>query len=327
MSVGCSAALTGAGTPKALAGALVWAVAASAMRPGWAEAMLLLATLVVIPLGLGLVAPPDSRGPSPLAWRAACGLQLPAALLLVASFALPAGPRAASLALPWLVETGLVALLGLFRLREGRRSVDEVATSAGLMYLAIGGGWALLSRAGMRPLGFPDVIVLMTAVHFHYAGFALPLLAGRVTRETGGAWGSIAALGVIAGVPLVALGITDTQVSPGVLPPHSLELVAAWGLAGITALVGVLELRVAARPGRPGLMRFFLAVSGLAVVGTMSLAGLYALGGYTTVVRISIQPMIRYHGVINALGFALPGLLAWTLTDPGPPGGEPARRR
>lgn len=303
------------------AGVLVGAVAALVLRPGWAEAMLLLASLVIVPLGLGLVAPGGPQDRSDPACRAAVGFQFPAALLLAASFAVPAGPWAAFLALPWLGVTALVALHGLTLLRQGPRTVFAAATSAGMIYLAVGGVWAVAARAGLRPLGFPDVIVLMTAVHFHYAGFALPLLAGRVAREVGGTFAGLAGLGVVVGVPLVALGITDTQVSPGVLPPHSLELVAAWVLAGATALVGLSQLRLALRPGRPGLPRLLLAVSGLAVLGTMTLAGAYAFGGFTTLVRIPILPMVRYHGVVNALGFAWPGLLAWTLIE------RSARRR
>ena len=73
------------------------------------------------------------------------------------------------------------------------------------------------ARAGLRPLGFPDVIVLMTAVDFHYAGFALLVLAGARRRVRGPAAGG-RCLGAVAGVPLVAAGITDAEPMPGLLP-------------------------------------------------------------------------------------------------------------
>lgn len=41
----------------ALAGGLVWATSIGVLRPGWPEAMLLLASLVVVPLGLDLGCP------------------------------------------------------------------------------------------------------------------------------------------------------------------------------------------------------------------------------------------------------------------------------
>jgi outer membrane biosynthesis protein TonB len=37
-----------------------------------------------------------------------------------------------------------------------------------------------------RPLDFDPVIVLLTAVHFHYAGFLLPLCTALAAREVGG---------------------------------------------------------------------------------------------------------------------------------------------
>jgi hypothetical protein len=60
--------------------------------------------------------------------------------------------------------------------------------------------------------------VLLTAIHFHYAGFALPLLTGLAGRALGGRIARIASLGVIAGVPLVAFGITGLSYAS---PPAS----------------------------------------------------------------------------------------------------------
>ena len=54
----------------------------------------------------------------------------------------------------------------------------------------------------------------------------------------------------MAGVPLVALGITDAQLAPGILPPRLLELVASSIMAASSILVGLLQLRFAARAGR-----------------------------------------------------------------------------
>jgi hypothetical protein len=303
-------------TRTVLAGGYAWLIALVALRPGWPEAMLLLAALVAVPLGLGLVAPPDVYDRRAWAWRAAVRLQVLAALTLAASFARPVGAVAACLALPWLTVTGLAALCGLARFRRGPRDLAETCLDAGQVYLAVGGTWAVLSRAGLRPLGFPDVIVGMTAVHFHYAGFALAVLAGLVARATGGAVAGAACLGVIAGVPLVAAGITEAQVVTGLLPPRMLDLVASGLMAASGILVGGLQVRLAALPDRPASARLLLALSGVAVLGPMSLAVAYALGGFTNTVWITIAEMFRYHGAVNALGFALPGLMAWSLMAP-----------
>src|SRR5262245_43609119 len=130
------------------AGALAWAVGLLTFRPGWAEAMLLLASLVIVPLGLGLAVSPDLRDRS-WPWRMAVRLQFPAALALMASVALPAGVAAVLLAVPWLVTTGLVALHGLWRLRRGSQATSEVCLDAGLLSLAVGGIWTAIARAGL----------------------------------------------------------------------------------------------------------------------------------------------------------------------------------
>jgi hypothetical protein len=295
---------------SALGGGGAWILAVAILWPGWAAALFLLAPLVLVPLGLALAATSDRRRVSPRLWQAGVALQLPAALALAFAFALPPGPGAAALTLPWLAFTLLTALLGLLHLHSrGARSVAEACIDAGLVYLAVGGTWALLSRWGARPLDFSDIIVLATAVHFHYAGFVLPLLTGLAGRVLPGRMFRLAAAGVVIGVPLVALGITLSAL--GIALP---EWLAAWFMAAASILTAGLQLRVAARSGAP-VQRLLLTVSGLSLLGAMTLAGLYALGSYWGLPWLDIPTMLPTHGAVNALGFALPGLLAWTFAD------------
>ncbi len=284
---------------------------AAFLWPRWEVALLLLGALVVVPLGLALVAGLDGPNRPPLPWQAASWLRLPAALTLAASYLLPAGPRPALLAVPWLTVTGLCALAGLGRLlRRGAYRPEELSVSAGLVYVAVGGGWAVLSRWGRQPLGFSELIVLLTAVHFHYAGFALPLLAGSAGRVFRNVLSRTAALGVIAGVPLVAAGLTLAQVGRREWEPCAAGLLAA--AATLTAV-----LHVAAAFGkRPPAQRLLLALAGLSLCPGMALAFLYAWGRWTGLPWVSIGQMLPYHGAVNALGFALPGLLAWNLAPP-----------
>jgi hypothetical protein len=298
------------------AGALAWAIGLLMFRPGWAEAMLLLASLVIVPLGLGLVVSSDFRDRS-WPWRMAVRLQFPAALALMGSVTQPAGVVAVLLAVPWLATTGLVALHGLWRLWRGSHATSEVCLDAGLLYLAVGGTWTVIARTGMQPLGFPDLIILLTAVHFYYAGFALLVLTGLVARALGGPTARAACLGVMMGVPLVAVGITDAQLAPDILPPRLLELIASLIMAASSILVGLLQLRLAARAGKAAPARALMATSGLSLLAPMALAGLYALGSFQGTARIDIAAMLRYHGAVNALGFALPGVLSWHLITDG----------
>jgi uncharacterized protein (UPF0548 family) len=270
-----------------------------------APALFLLAPLVLVPLGLGVVATPERQARNLGLWQAAARLQLPAALILLGSFALPAGGLAAGLAVLWLIFTSLIALLGLLDLR--RR--EEWCVNAGLIYLAVGGAWATLSRLGMQPLGFSHLIVLATAIHFHYAGFVLPLLAGLAGRELRDRTSRLAAAGVVVGVPLVAAGITLSA-----FDNFLLEWLASWLLAAVCLVVAALQLRLAFRAARPA-CRLLFAVSGLSLFAAMLLAAVYGLGRYCGVLWLDIPQMLPLHGAVNALGFALPGLLAWTLLE------------
>lgn len=289
-------------------GTTVWAAALFVLQPDWAAALLLLAPLALTPLALALHLPAAEWSSLPLLGRAGVAGQLPAAVLLACAFLLPPGLRAGLLAAPWFAVTCLIAGYGLHRLRQrGRASPEEMIGDLGMVYLAVGGGWVLLSRAGLPPLGFGEPIVLLTGVHFHYAGFLLPILTGLAGLKLHGGTARLAAAAVGAGVPLVALGIT--------LSPHGIRFVewgASWFLAAAGLLVTLLQLRLAFRARQP-LARGLFAASGLALAAGMVLAAVYALGVYWGREWLTIPDMLPWHGALNALGFAVPGLLAWLV--------------
>lgn len=299
----------------AVLGGAVW-LALLALRPpspssaDWVVSLLLLAPLALMPLGLRLVEPPDLASAAGRCWRMVIALQLPTALALAAAFLLPQSVAAAGLALPWLATTGVMALLALLRvLRRGWLPLPELAIDAGLAFPLVGAVWAFLDRADIHSLQFATVVVLLTAVHFHYAGFALPLLTGLAGRSRQGALANLAALGVIVGVPLVAAGITASQLGSGPL----LETVAAT----ITALAGLLtawlHLRLAFDSSWPTGARLLWAVAGLALAFGMMLAGLYGSRSWFPVGWLDYPRMWAFHGTANSLGFALCGLMAQTL--------------
>jgi hypothetical protein len=184
-------------------------------------------------------------------------------------------------------------------------SVAEIGIDVGLIFLSVGGAWTTLSRSGIRPPYFEEPIILLTGIHFHYAGMILPLLTGLAAKERDGFLARVAVIGVVAGVPLVALGI---NLSPlGFRWP---EWMASWLLAFAGILSALLQIRVA-RKACKGWVQILLVLCGLSLFVGMLLAGLYAFGTYVGQPWLDIPAMIYSHGVINAVGFALPGLLAW----------------
>lgn len=296
---------------RAVLGAGLWIAALLVVRPSllgdaWPRLLLLLAALVLLPMGLDLA----SDGEKSWAWRSVKTLQMPAALLFGVALFLPRGPVAAGLTFPWLLLTSAVALLGAWRLRRrGVGALSDVCLAAASIYLAVGGAWAFADQLGLRPLAFDPAIVLLTAVHFHYAGFVLPLVTGLAIRQARRGPVALAGVGVVAGVPLVAAGITMTQLTFESL----VECWAAWLLAVAATATAALHIRLALQPVWPRLVRGLWVLSALSLVAGMALAALYGSRSFLPWSGLDVPWMRALHGTANALGFALAGLVAWAL--------------
>lgn len=267
--------------------------------------LLLLAILVVVPLALSLI------GASEL-----IPVQLLAAAAAVVAFLLPAGDAAGGLTMGWLAFTGVAALWGLTRPRAHEwTNVAELCLTAGMLYLPVGGVWLVAARLGVGLLGFGEPLVSLTAVHFHYAGFAALVIAGLTGRALAALPKSpkriyqLVAVGLIAGMALVAAGIT---VSP------LLEVVAAVVFAA--SLIGLVALQVRCiLPGVARLPQILFGGSALMAVIAMLAAVTYAVSEFTGGDLITLAQMLRVHGEVNALGFVLCNLLAWTVVHPAQP--------
>jgi hypothetical protein len=301
---------------RAVVGALAWAGFAFMRVPrltddAWAHALLLFAALVLLPLGLELFRDADEPA-SRLRWFDWLErVQLPAALALLVACWLPPGTLAASAALPWLGVTAGMAVIGLWRVQhEGlRRDLDGLCRDAAFIFALVGGVWTVADRMGYRPLGFDPAIVVLTAVHFHFAGLLLPLFAGLVQRELF-FWrlASRAAVGVVLGVPALAVGITMTQQGAG----PSVEAAAGCGLALAGMIVGVLHVRLAIDSRQPAGTRLLIAVAGVSLFIGMVLGALYAMRAFVTPFPwLGIPQMRMLHGTVNAIGFGLCGVLGW----------------
>src|SRR4051812_27860230 len=275
--------------------------------------LLLLAVFVPTPLAIAVTATPSRAGRDPLAFRAALTLQPFAAVSLAASYLAPAGAWAALLALPWLLVTLCAALFGLTRLLpRPTRAVEETCLDVGLLYFALGGGWVLLSRLGARPLEFGETIVLLTAVHFHYAGPLASIIAGmtgRQLRRTALAPSKLyrfSAIGVMLSPAVLAVGISFWSL---------LEAAAALALAASLIALAIVTVRLS--PTVPSqLARALLRISAAASVVAMLFAAGYGLVQGLHLATVSLPTMVRVHGWLNAVGFALCGLLGWTLATP-----------
>ena len=164
--------------------------------------------------------------------------------------------------------------------------------------------WLMASRAGLHPLGFREPVVLLTAVHFHFAGFAsaeMAALTYRRLRDTVWARGlGVAVMGVVCGPGLLGLAF---------LAGPKLKLAAA-------LLIAVSQFGLAAAMFRVGLVariseRLLVGVAGGSVLLGMLLVAAWAIGEYPLQPFVDMRQMAEFHGVLNAIGFAFCGLLGW----------------
>lgn len=292
-------------------GAVVWLGMVAGTWSGWPqlgviELLFLLAPWIVVPLATSLIPSLDSSV-SPAGQRPALRWVIfAAAALATVSFFLPTGILAASLAGAWFLVCSAFALRGLHRLWRSRaHPFSQFCFAIGEVYLLVGGTWLVASRLGLQPAGFQEPIVLLTAVHFHFAGFLSAVLAGLTHERLGETrWSKplgAALAGVVVGPGLLGLAFL---VGPKVkLAAVMLIVVGQFGLAA-----GM--VRVAMGAANPVGRAMLLLSSGCVVAG-MALAATWALGEYPLQPFVDLGRMERYHGALNAVGFGICGLIGW----------------
>ena len=283
--------------------------------------LVLMAPLVLVPLLLD-AALPFSFGaqPSRLLTASVWGLA-PAALAAAGAFLIAPGPEAGVLTVPWGLATVALAVWALRRAwglwRTGRLDVPEALVTAGFATLPGGAVWLFFARAGIDPGPYGDLIVLLTAAHFHYAAFVAPVWAGLLGRSLPEAFRTahaVLGVGLLVGFWLVAGGIAASR------GPAGTAFVETVGVVVLTvSAIGVGVLGVVAAP-RLGdrTSALMVAVSGGALVIAMGMALWFNLGPRLGVDAPDVAWMLPRHGWLNAVGFGLWGGLGWRRLKPRP---------
>lgn len=307
----------------ALVGTVTWIglVAAASLDRfalGTVDLFVALALLALVPFGFGLVTVPATR-PARLAARGAIAGQLPAAGLAVLGLQTPVGSLlSVSLVLPWVGVTSLIALVGLTRVADRRsvRPLPALAVDAASLYVPVGAVALVFHRADVT-FHFSPLIILLTVVHYNFAGFVLPLVAGRTGALVAGRDGRFGAdvTGRIAAATTVVIVANLALIAVGITFSPAIEVVAVAlftvAVAGFAAVV--LRSVVPTLPRLPGAL---LGLSAAVLFVTMGLALAYGYSAFPATGRlITITEMITWHGTLNAFGFAVPALLALRLLD------------
>ncbi|WP_227938835.1 YndJ family protein [Alkalihalobacillus deserti] len=301
-------------TVQASLGLLFWLISFYFLDVPQIERLLLFAMLVILPLTLYLTETKDRKGNYFKTYLLSVYLYPVAALLAFISFFFPIGITAGILSIAWLLWTSLVFLYGLFRLlARGIYFIEEISIDIGLMYLVLGGVWFSIFQFGFDVMEFGSIIILLTAIHFHFSAFITPIfvgLLGRVLRHCDGHLHiiyRIIAIGVMVSSLGIAIGITFSRLIEFIFVV--VFVICLWAYAYFTIVTIRKDL----------LNKFayvLLVFSSGTLVFTMVLAFYYGLGRLLHIELISIPDMVWLHGIGNAFGFVFLGVIGWFLINP-----------
>jgi hypothetical protein len=254
------------------------------------HAVVSLGMLVVVPLGLTLL---PTRTTSTRWWFA---FAVPG----VVSLWLPRGAVSITLASIYLAGTiVLIVLAARHFLQHKAIRPREIALYTALATPSIAALALVAERSSYELFGFNLTVLSLTVAHFHFAGFAAALIAYLVADARTPAT-TAAAISVPVGTGVVLLGF---------FLGDPVELAGAAVLTAGMWLVGWNLWQRSRRADRP--TAALLVVSAAVLVVTMVLALTWALGHVVNTPYLPLEWMVATHGVANAVGFALCGVLAW----------------
>ncbi|MDN0190524.1 YndJ family protein [Bacillus stercoris] len=212
-------------------------------------------------------------------------------------------------ALIWWMYTVFIALYAILRLWETKiHRIEETSVLFGLIYLAGGGFWFFAYAAHLQIMQFAPLIILLTAVHFHYSAFLIPIfngLLGRTIRKHRKLYNWITWV-ILLSPLLIALGITYSK---------TLDVIAVSIYMAAIYLHGFLVFTAAFRTKTGA---FLIRLSSAVLMITIAFSMIYSFGVFRQEVTLTINQMIWIHGFVNAFGVILPALIGWRIEDPKP---------
>jgi len=272
---------------------------------GIIELLFLFAALVIVPLGSELAAMISPATKSPGVVQHA--LQAVAMLAISVGFWLPPGRNAGILSVAWLAFCAVMTASRLAYTWRRPRITNSLLVDLAYADVVLGSAWLVASRAGLRPMGFQEPIILLTAVHFHYSGFATALIAAATWREFENR--RLNMPGLLQLVWLVA--VLPFVLAAGFVFSPALRFIAAVSLSACVTALALIFWWLSGDWSGPA--KIYLRLATLAAVGAFSLSGIYAVSEYFRKDWITIPGMANSHGLLNGLGFVLLGTLGWLL--------------
>jgi hypothetical protein len=321
-------------------GLSVWAITmlGAGSQLGIIRSLLLVGPLMIVPLGLASIQPSA-------AWKSLFGLAvLPA--LIISSGSDDRRVAAVALAGAWLLATIAIALppisSWLAHPIGNRFALNNLLPLAAVAELVVAASWLVAATMQIELLGFSRTIVLLTAVHFHMAGFGACTVAvirmHNAATDAERRWAGRGALLVLGASPVVAIGHLTAgalELMGGILLTAGVWIIAylGWRESKRSPLSQSIEVAddrpfglapLATRSIEPADDRPF----GLAPLATRSIVRVLLIIGASSpvvpmlfaihygITRISDLQQIRYstialiHGGLNAFGFLAANLEA-----------------
>lgn len=284
-------------------GLLAFVLIKGGMQPlerDWVALLILLAVLLLLPVAIRQM---GGWGSAMMRWS--YGL---AAWGLLLAYCWEPGIVAACLALPLL----LFSLWALGRALQtwmlAAQTLADNARFAAYLFWPVGTLAAFSDRLGWAPLGFSPIIILLTAAHFHYAGFLLPWVLSNIARSKPADFlQKLITYGVFMGIPAVAVGITASNFGAHPLLETLAATLMALGGLGLALWHGWLAFSI----NIPMLTRLGYLGLCLCLSAGMILALLYGWRYYFPLPFLSIPWMYALHGSLNTLGVGVLGVLLW----------------
>lgn len=200
----------------------------------------------------------------------------------------------------YLLFTLVIALYGFGRfIRRGFTNLEEFSIDMGFMYLFVGGAWFFAYIAKIDT-GFSPLLTWLTAIHFHYSSFLLPIFVGFLGRLYKTMLYKVVCTIILICPIIVAIGITFFP---------WLEVVSV--LLYIVGIYGLIFLTFKAR--------FASTIQAILVrlsFGSLGVTIIFSLLYAARVSNVSIDFMLRFHGFFNCILFALCGVIGWSLSTP-----------
>ncbi len=277
---------------------------------GWSnlnpvEAIILLSVLLFIPMSFYIIDKRTRNGSYLLFYKFVLFLYPIAASSAMLAFV----TNHYFFALIWFVYTGIIALFGVSRLLErGWKPLEETAIDSAFIYLFLGGFWFFASVAKLSIMQFSSDIVLLTAAHFHYSAFLLPLSAGLIgrKREKRSKVYDVIMFIIMISPMTVAIGITYSRIFEFFAVVIYLCAIYGYCIYVWKAKFNAIRAKV------------LLIISSSTLMVTIMFSLIYSYGNLKQVLTITIAQMVWIHGVVNGIGVALPAFVGWMIEKSAP---------